>query len=90
LAAMCPHTAAATSGDETPRFPSGTSDQASGVLPPRGGPARAPWACRRGRSSPARPRPMPVSSSDPSPSVRHSPIPGNTDGAGPGFKRKPW
>ena len=46
---------------------SGTSDQAPGVLPPRGGPPRAPRACSPGRSSRARPRLMPVSSSDLSP-----------------------
>jgi hypothetical protein len=41
LAATSAHTAAATSGDVMPRFPSGTSGQAPGALPPRAGPARA-------------------------------------------------
>jgi len=41
-AAAPAHTAAATSIDGTPLFPSGTSDQAPGVLPPRGGPTRVP------------------------------------------------
>ena len=89
LAATPAHTAAATCGDGTARFPSGTSDQAHGVLPPRGGPTRAPRACSRGRSSPARPRPMPVSSSDPRPFRAALTDTGNTDRAGPGFKQKP-
>ena len=86
---MPAYTAAATAGDGTLRFPSGTSDQAPGVLAPRGGPARAPSARSRGRSSPAWPRPMPVSSSDPRPSARHAPLPEIRTAPGAGSSGSP-
>jgi hypothetical protein len=77
-------TMAATSGAGAPRFASSTSGRAAGGLPQGACRARAPRACNRGRSSPALVRRTSVSSSDPRPSPRHSPLPGIRAAPGPG------
>lgn len=95
-----PHTAAAISGGETPaliqagRPPSGTSGRAPGGRPGRPRQPQAAPACSRGQSRPAVLRPVPASSSDPSPSAYRAVSPaalahtGDTDRARPGFKPK--